>query len=576
MKMVLIFRWFILIVLCIKCLLIEGKTFYVSTFGAYPNDNIDDSNEIQLTIDTAIRYRLNSTVIFGYGIYNISSTITISEATNLTIQGQGIDQTYLIGNVPLTIFSILYCNGLTISSFSIDFDPLPFTAGYVVNVSNTYIDVQVQPPHQPDIGKQIKYIIRYDPVEMRPAYGWYTYAVYQDPPLNANTSLVSPNVLRLPLALPANFSVGDAVVAHYINGNNGIFAYGATDFTVQSVTMYTSWAMGFFTIKIRRFNVINFHIVPRSGRWLSSSSDCMHFVSSKEYVNIIDSKCEATADDGLNIFRPFMAITEIINSTTITVKSADSTDPFIQGGEDIEFTSQEQPFTVHETGIVVSSVSHGPDKLLVTFTSAINASVGGWICNADTPTLTIRNFTVQNNRARGVVLETRNIDIRNSVFNRTSAPAVLIQPSTGWCEGPEARNISLVNNLYINCNEGIGQQQGIIASVPDPIQLVPVINDIRIESSTFYFRNYSENLLESFNVNNLYFSGNYIATNVTTSIISLCNTRNITASNNTLVNKQGKIEQYYHFETRHGCQMNLSSLIDLPPSAFNSSFPPPV
>ena len=122
----------------------------------------------------------------------------------------------------------------------------------------------------------------------------------------------------------------------------------------------------------------------------------------------------------------------------------------------------------------------------------------------------------------------------------------------------------------------LDNKQGIIASVPDPIQKVPVINDIQILSSSFYFRNYSENLLESFNVNNLLFSGNYISTNVTTPIVSLCNTRNITASNNTLVNHGGKIEQFYRFETRHGCQMNLSSLIDLPPSAFNSSFPPPV
>ena len=247
-------------------------------------------------------------------------------------------------------------------------------------------------------------------------------------------------------------------MAHYINVNNGLFAYGVTDFTVQSVTMYTSWAMGFFTIKIRRFNIINFHIIPRDGRWLSSSSDCMHFVSAKEYVNIIDSKCQSTADDGLNIFRPFLSITDIVNSTAILVKTAGNTDPFIQIGENLEFTNSTQPFTVYTKGTVVYSASQGPDKRLVIFTESINASVGDWVCNADTPVLTIRNFTVQNNRARGVVLETRNIDIRNSVFNRTSAPAILIQPSLGWHEGPEARNITLINNLYIYCNEGIGQQ----------------------------------------------------------------------------------------------------------------------
>jgi hypothetical protein len=59
-------------------------------------------------------------------------------------------------------------------------------------------------------------------------------------------------------------------------------------------------------------------------------------------------------------------------------------------------------------------------------------------------------------------------------------------------------------------------------------------------------------------------------------LISVCNSRNITASNNTVVNMGSQIEQYYVFDPRYPCQMNLSSLIDLPPSAFKPSFPPPV
>jgi hypothetical protein len=411
---------------------------------------------------------------------------------------------------------------------------------------------------------------------MRVAFGPNTYAVYQTPPTNVNTTLVSENVLRMPLAVPSNFIVGDAVVAHFINPNDTIFVYGTVDFTIQSITMYTSWAMGLFTMKIRRFNIIDFHIVPRNGRWLSSPSDCIHVVSSREYVNVIDSTCQATGDDGLNVFRPFIAIVEVVSPTTIVVKTGGTTDPYIQVGEHIEFTSKTQPFTVYATGMVVASAPVGSDVRILIFNISINASIGDWICNVDLPLLTIRNFTVHSNRARGIVLETRNIDVRNSVFNRTSAPAIIIQPSLNYYEGPEARNVTLSHNLFINCNEGIGQQQGIIALVPDPIQLVPVINDIIIESSSFYYRNYSEHLLESFNVNNLVFRDNYIATNLTTPIVQLCNARNITASNNTVVNIHGKLEQYYGFEGRHGCQLNLTSLIDLPPSAFNSSFPPPV
>ncbi len=77
-------------VVSINCLMSEAKIFHVSKSGAYPNDNIDDTLAIQLAINTAIE-ELNSTIIFGHGIYNISSTITISDATNLTIQGQSID-----------------------------------------------------------------------------------------------------------------------------------------------------------------------------------------------------------------------------------------------------------------------------------------------------------------------------------------------------------------------------------------------------------------------------------------------------------------------------------------------------
>jgi hypothetical protein len=50
----------------------------------------------------------------------------------------------------------------------------------------------------------------------------------------------------------------------------------------------------------------------------------------------------------------------------------------------------------------------------------------------------------------------------------------------------------------------------------------------------------------------------------------------ISAENNCVVNQETKIDTYYTFDQSNPCSMNLSSLIDLPASAFNSSFPPPV
>jgi hypothetical protein len=58
----------------------------------------------------------------------------------------------------------------------------------------------------------------------------------------------------------------------------------------------------------------------------------------------------------------------------------------------------------------------------------------------------------------------------------------------------------LINNLYIENNEGIAQRNGIITISP----YTPVINDLQIESSIFYFGMYSQGLIQTDNANNIF------------------------------------------------------------------------
>ncbi len=336
---------------------------------------------------------------------------------------------------------------------------------------------------------------------------------------------------------------------------------------------------GFCCTKSKKLNVIDFHVKPFNGRWLSSYADCMHLDDPREYVSISNSSCEAMGDDGLNIHGYFYNVTQVIDEKTIVISlPATGWDEILNIGVGtiLEFRGNQQPYTVHASGTVASITKTQPEMRQITFNEAITAPVGDWACVTGTAILTIRNFTVVNNRARGLLLEIRNADIRHSVFNRTSGPAVLFQPSIYCGEAPEGRNITLSENLYFENNEGIAQEKGIITSLPLPIQLVPVVSDIRIESSTFYFGNYSQGLIHSSNMNNLFLQGNYIATNNATSLISICNSRNLTAENNCVVNSMTKTDQYYTFDETNPCSDSLSDLINLPASAFNSSFPPPV
>ena len=119
----------------------EAKKFHVAHYGAYPNDNLDDTHAIQLAINEAIRSGLSAEIDFGYGIYAISSTIVIDSAMDLIIKGQGIDQTFFIVNDTVAVFVAQASQRLKLTSFSVDYNPLPFTAGYLVDVTNEYLDV---------------------------------------------------------------------------------------------------------------------------------------------------------------------------------------------------------------------------------------------------------------------------------------------------------------------------------------------------------------------------------------------------------------------------------------------------
>ncbi|CAF1093432.1 unnamed protein product [Adineta ricciae] len=93
-------------------------------------------------------------------------------------------------------------------------------------------------------------------------------------------------------------------------------------------------------------------------------------------------------------------------------------------------------------------------------------------------------------------------------FSTSHNSHLLSMASPLWYEGPIVYNITLTENVYINCNEGNGQ-----------LSFINVID--------------SRTILYAGNIDQLLFMNNYIAKNVPISLISICNSRSLTAMNNT-------------------------------------------
>jgi hypothetical protein len=282
-------------------------------------------------------------------------------------------------------------------------------------------------------------------------------------------------------------------------------------------------------------------------------------------------------DDGLSVHAMYFIVKEIINSTALIIQTFNWPDTLNVGiGTVLEFSTNQQPFTPYAKGTVASIKGYDSKSQIFTFVNPLMVNVNDYVVVSDVPQVIVKNLTIENNRARGILLQTRNILIERSILNQTSGPAILFQPSLYWHEGPGAFNVTLTENLFVNNNEGIANEKGMITILPDPIQIIPVITNVQISSSTFLPGTYSQAIIQAYNGQNISFTGNYIATNNSTPLINICNSRNMTANNNTLINTQTKIEQYYTFDQIKPCSVNLSSSIDIPASAFNSSFPPPV
>ncbi|CAF3366545.1 unnamed protein product [Rotaria socialis] len=161
-----------------KILLIEGEIIFGLSLWCLSN------------IRTAIGCEEKSTIAFESGIYNFVSTIFISNVPNLTITGQEMDQTLLIGNAPIIILW-LCCSCRQYLS--------------------RYIEVQL--PHRSGIGSD-------------------AFQIFQTPPTNTNASLVSTGILRIPLRSPTKFALRDSILAIYNSQKHVIIAHYMTNFTI--------------------------------------------------------------------------------------------------------------------------------------------------------------------------------------------------------------------------------------------------------------------------------------------------------------------------------------------------------
>jgi parallel beta-helix repeat protein len=454
-------------------------------FGAVPDDNKDDTPAI-LTAIKACKNKKNSKLIFEFGSYdiygsqkderaNFEPAIDIKNVSNLTIEGNGSE---FIGHDYSTMFHFTECRNISITNLTVDWDPLPYTQGKVIQVDSNYIDIEVIAPFITQQGLHTEAILGYDPENHRMAR---RFTDHYQLGFEKTTEVIRPGVMRLFIGHQDRFAGTMPLVGHYVIARHQVYGYQSFEFVkctnvqLGNVNIYSNPGMGVVGDECHDINIRHLKVMirPGTGRWMSCTADATNFRACRGTIVMENCLFEGQGDDATNVRSgEYLIVAERLDKNKLRIKTGyryggDPAPPEI--GDKLEISGEDKPLLPYSTVTVRSVEINKQDKtLIVGFFEKLpeRTGKGDIVGNASScPVLRIRNCTAIRNRARGFIVKTRNVIIEDCTFKDICASAVGLEADiNAWWEAIGSRNVVIRNNRFIDCKFEPEYLHGVIES----------------------------------------------------------------------------------------------------------------
>lgn len=456
------------------CQLPASIVLSVDSFGADPTGSTDSTSAIQNAINTATASGVSSQIVLSAGTYTLTcasanpgSCLTIQNANNLTLKGQGAGLTqFVIGNPIMGLLVVSGSSNVTVSGFSLDYSSLPFTQGTIVQ---TYPD-----QGSFDVALESGYPSLNSPI-FSPANLSTTFGMDFDPQLpqlkagvqdnfGVLSTVPNPNgTWRVTVNLPGlpNVAAGDRFVLP-IRGFMEFDFSNTSNITLSNVIVYAGpgmasvWTGNSGSIVINDFEI---RLKPGTDRLLSTDADGIHMADNTVKLTIENCYIGGMADDAINLRSSAFAVTGTDGSSSVQFNTNDGYQQ-VSFGQTVQIVD---PVTQLAKGTArISSLSvQSNGTTSITLNQPIpNIAVGDIMFNEQfaAPNALITGNTFANFRGSFRIRSSGAIFINNTIVNPINA-FVLISADIAplWHEGP-----SLVNSLNGVYFDGNSVQNGSI------------------------------------------------------------------------------------------------------------------
>jgi parallel beta-helix repeat protein len=435
---------------------------------------------------------------------NYRLCVIAHELKNITIDGSGA-KLICLDNVG--IFGFSNGSNITIKNLSIDYDPPPFSSGKIVRIKadEQAFDIEPTPGNAPIDGRIVQAILAYDAQKQRLSKGGWE--VYQsqgerdNDPIKRQPDGTFRVFQKRGTSLP---QVGwHVVLRHQVYGRNAISFMDCKDVTLQDVLINTSPGMGLYAGRCTNVTLNGFSVKPLGDRWMSTTADATHFLACRGTVTIANSEFRSMGDDAVNIHGRYGLVTERIDDRTLAVANG-RMHPYYdkernpweqpQTGDVLEFGSPQQPLLAIGTLTVASAITDPARKrTIVTLTQPLPREVVADCVLANvsaTPVVRITSSAVQRNRARGFLLQSRDVKVSNCKFEDVTGPGIQVCADTDeWWESLGSRDVEITDCAFTRCNFGVARRTAaleIFASLKNNHPAGPGAHQrLRIAGNTF-------------------------------------------------------------------------------------------
>lgn len=464
----------------------QNKMINVTDMGARPDDGKDDTRALRRAVAYACEHP-GTTLYFPKGIYELKDKEAIALETKVLNGEMGENPEKVIytpyypyvkgldftGAKQVTVWanqatllcegwmepiSLDQCEDVTVKGITIDYKRKPFVSGDIVEITSDYFDVQ--------FGED-KIVTEKMPLTRMTFWDKEKNRLYPEPIYFPKRELLGGNKVRFYHSLPQTLKGSNATALNSFHFRPAILVYRAVSTCLEDVTIHAQPGMGIVGFDSKDIFIKRLSIRPSSGYYQSTNTDATHFACCEGVLHFQGCYFQAQGDDATNVHGYYQTIISAEgNSADLEVKAGTYTHAQVADvprvGDEMELVEIRtlKPVRTYKVKDVRHSIPE--TRVHVTLSDPLPENISDYYLMNVTklPQLIFENSVINSHLARGILVKTRNVTIRNNVFRNCTGTAIHIGAEANWHEGTHAKHVLVTDNVMMGCGKGAGSQAG--------------------------------------------------------------------------------------------------------------------